>query len=69
MHASYCKKKISELELLCEELQKRLFSLQSGQEFEGLQQQVTEAFVLAERQDELLEEASTRLEELKKESR
>lgn len=60
---------MAELSFLCEELQKRLLSLQSGEEVERVQREVREAFGLAERQDELLEEASTKLELVKDESR
>ena len=61
--------KVSELSLLCEELQKRVVCLQSGEEVERSRRQGEEAFGLAERQDQLLEDASERLELLKDESR
>lgn len=60
---------MSELSLLCEELQKRVVCLQSGEVVERTLRQGTEAFGLAERQDQLLEDASARLELLKDESR
>ena len=43
--------------------------LQSGEEVKGFQRQVEEAFGLAEKQDELLENASARMVQLKDESR
>lgn len=63
------RKKVSELSRLCEELQKRVVCLQSGEEVERTRRQGAEAFGLAERQDQLLEDASARLELLKEESR
>lgn len=60
---------VSELTFLCEELQKRVASLQSGEEVEGLQRHAQDAFGLAERQDELLEDASVSMEKLKTEGR
>ncbi|CAM9128554.1 unnamed protein product, partial [Laminaria digitata] len=65
----YQDSKVSELSLLCEELQKRVVCLQSGKEVERTRQQGAEAFGLAERQDQLLEDAAARLELLKDESR
>lgn len=44
-------------------------SLQSGEDVADSRRQMAEAFGLAERQDELLEDASARLEQLKDESR
>jgi len=44
-------------------------SLQSGEEVEAYRRQVAEAFTLAERQDELLEDASARLDQLRAECR
>lgn len=61
--------KVEEFIVLIEELQKRVLKLQSGAEMEGLRQQLEAAAGLAERQDELLEQASARLEILKDESR
>ncbi|CAM9359935.1 unnamed protein product [Scytosiphon promiscuus] len=61
--------KVSELSLVCEELQKRIVRLQSGAEMQASRQQVAEAFALAERQDELLGDASVRLEHLQSEAR
>ncbi|CAM9382236.1 unnamed protein product [Ascophyllum nodosum] len=61
--------KVQELTLLCEELEKRVVCLQSGEEVKGFQRQVEEAFGLAEKQDELLENASARMVQLKDESR
>jgi len=60
---------VSELTSLCEELQRRVVSLQSGEEVEAYRRQVAEAFTLAERQDELLEDASARLDQLRAECR
>ncbi|CAN0301485.1 unnamed protein product, partial [Ectocarpus fasciculatus] len=61
--------KVSELSLRCEELQKRVVVLQSGEEVQGSHRKAAEAFALAERQDELLEDASARLGHLKNESK
>ncbi|CAM9542916.1 unnamed protein product, partial [Ectocarpus sp. 8 AP-2014] len=61
--------KVSELSLRCEELQKRVVVLQSGEEVQGSHRKAAEAFALAERQDELLEDASARLGHLKAESK
>ncbi|CAM9926386.1 unnamed protein product [Ectocarpus sp. 4 AP-2014] len=61
--------KVSELSLRCEELQKHVVVLQSGEEIQGSRRKAAEAFALAERQDELLEDASTRLGHLKAESK
>ncbi|CAM9462965.1 unnamed protein product, partial [Hapterophycus canaliculatus] len=61
--------KVSELSLLCEELQRRIVRLQSGEEVQASRRQVAEALALAERQDELLGDASVRLDQLNAESR
>lgn len=60
---------MDELNLLCEELEKRVASLQSGEEVKGIRRQVTEAFGLAERQDQLLGDTSAKLLQLKDDSR
>lgn len=62
-------RQVSELTSLCEELQRRVVSLQSGEEVEAYRRQVAEAFALAERQDELLEDASARLDQLRADCR
>lgn len=62
-------KQVDELHLLCEELEKRVASLQSGEEVKGVRRQVTEAFGLAERQDQLLGDTSAKLLQLKDDSR
>ncbi|CAM9699485.1 unnamed protein product, partial [Sphacelaria rigidula] len=61
--------KVEELENLCEELQKRLVDVRSGREVDGLRRRLAAASELAERQDELLEETSARLETLQNECR
>lgn len=60
---------MEELENLCEELQKRLVDVRSGREVDGLRRRLAAASELAERQDELLEETSARLETLQNECR
>lgn len=62
-------KQVEELNLLCEELEKRVASLQCGEEVKGFRRQVTEAFGLAERQDQLLGDTSAKLLQLKDDSR
>eukprot|EP00752_Nemacystus_decipiens_P001540 g1508.t1 len=61
--------KVSELTCMCEELQKRVVSLQSGEDAKASQRQAAEAFALAEKQDQLLEDAAVRLEELRTQAR
>lgn len=59
---------MEELSALCEELQKLVVMLRSGKEMDGLRRKLAAASALAERQDELLHDASVRLESLKDES-